>query len=91
MDQLLDVADAGHIRAAIDVWPNEPLPPDHRARTSSNTILSSHRAGGMQSVYHRIGHMVADDIELIAAGQSPQHNQIADPEKVLLYRSKPIR
>ena len=31
-DALLDAAASGHIRAAIDVFPDEPIPANHRAR-----------------------------------------------------------
>jgi phosphoglycerate dehydrogenase-like enzyme len=43
-DDLLDAAASGHIRAAIDVFPDEPIAHDARVRDTSNTILSAHRA-----------------------------------------------
>jgi len=79
-DALLDAADAGHIRAAIDVYPEEPVPGDHRVRTTANTILSSHRAGGLPESYRAIGRMVVDDLELILKGQRPQRMESASVE-----------
>lgn len=34
---LLDAAASGRIPAAIDVWPQEPIPADHRTRATPNT------------------------------------------------------
>ena len=89
-DALLDAAASGHIRVAIDVFPEEPLPKNHRARTTANTILSAHRAGGLTEVFQLIGQMVVDDLELILRGLPPQRMQRAQLETVEQYRSKPI-
>jgi len=89
-EALLDAAAAGHIRAAIDVFPQEPLPPDHRARKTPNVILSAHRAGGLPETYHEVGRMVVDDLELILKGLRPQRMQCADIETVGRLRSKPV-
>ena len=89
-DALLDAADSGHIRAAIDVFPTEPLPKDHRARRSANTILSGHRAGGLSEALQSIGCMVLDDLELILRGLPPQRMQKALPETVGRLRGKPV-
>jgi len=89
-DALLDAAAAGHIRAAIDVFPDEPVPPDHRARSTPNVILSAHRSGGLPGTYREVGTMVADDLELILRGLPPQRMQRATPETVTQLRGKPI-
>ena len=89
-DALLNAADSGHIRAAIDVFPTEPLPKDHRARTTRNSILSAHRAGGTPEAFQSIGRMVIDDLELILKGLPPQRMQKAIPETVARYRGKPV-
>ncbi|HUV07312.1 MAG TPA: hydroxyacid dehydrogenase [Spirochaetia bacterium] len=90
-DDMLDAAGSGHIRAAIDVFPQEPLPPDHRARKTPNTILSAHRAGGLPETYREMGRMVVDDLELILRDLPPQRMQRALLETVARYRSKPIK
>lgn len=89
-DALLDAAGGGHIRAAIDVWPDEPIPPDHRARRTPNTLLSAHRAGNIPEIWHGMGAMVVDDLELVLRGLPPQRCQRAALETVARLRSKPV-
>jgi len=88
-DDLLDAAERGQIRAAIDVFPQEPIPADHRARRTPNTILSAHRAGNVPEIMTEIGQMVVDDVELVLRGLPPQRTQRANLETVAKYRSKP--
>ena len=76
--------------AAIDVWPEEPLPPDDPFRRLDNVILSAHRAGGIPAAFHSIGEMVCDDLELMAKGLPPVRLQSAAPEIVGRYRNKPV-
>jgi phosphoglycerate dehydrogenase-like enzyme len=89
-DALLDAAASGHIRAAIDVFPTEPIPADHRARRTPNTVLSAHRAGNIPEIWTGMGEMVVDDLELILRGLPPQRCQRANLETVSRLRSKPI-
>ncbi len=79
----------GRIRAAIDVFPQEPLAPDHPLRQCGNAILSSHRAGGIESALKTIGAMVVDDLALVLRGLPPVRMQAAQPETVGLQRSTP--
>jgi phosphoglycerate dehydrogenase-like enzyme len=88
-DDLLDAAESGQIRAAIDVFPEEPIPADHRARSTPNTILSAHRAGNVPEIMYEIGRMVVDDVELVLRGLPPQRTQRASIETGERYRSKP--
>jgi phosphoglycerate dehydrogenase-like enzyme len=88
-DELLDAAQSGQIRAAIDVFPEEPIPANHRARHTPNTILSAHRAGDVPEIMTEIGRMVVDDVELVLRGLAPQRTQRASVETVKKYRSKP--
>ena len=89
-DALLDAAASGHIRAAIDVFPVEPIPADHRARRTPNTVLSAHRAGNIPEIWTGMGQMVVDDLELILRGLPPQRCQRAQLETVARFRSKPV-
>jgi phosphoglycerate dehydrogenase-like enzyme len=89
-DELLDAAASGHLRVGIDVWPDEPIPPEHRARTLPNTLLQAHRAGNIPEIWPRMGQIVVDDIEQILKGFPPQRCQIAQRETVAKFRSKPI-
>jgi phosphoglycerate dehydrogenase-like enzyme len=88
-DDLLDAAESGHIRAAIDVFPEEPIPANHRARRTPNTILSAHRAGNVPEIMYQIGRMAVDDVELTLRGLPPQQTQRASLETAAKYRSKP--
>jgi phosphoglycerate dehydrogenase-like enzyme len=89
-EELLDAAESGRIRAAIDVWPDEPIPAGHRARRTRNTVLQAHRAGNIPEVWPMMGQMVVDDIELIIQGLPPQRCQRANIETVGRLRSKPV-
>ncbi len=89
-DDLLDAAASGHIRVAIDVWPEEPIPEDHRARRTPNTLLQAHRAGNISEVWPWMGQIVVDDLEQILKGLPPQRCQRAQWETVAKLRSKPI-
>jgi len=88
-DDLLEAAESGQVRAAIDVFPQEPIPADHRARRTPNTILSAHRAGNVPEIMTEIGQMVVDDVELVLRGLPPQRTQRATLETAAKYRSKP--
>lgn len=79
-DALTDLLYAGRLRAAIDVFPEEPLPADHPIRRAPNVILSPHRAGGDRNGTTFIGHMVVNDLEAILSGNPPQQMQAAQPE-----------
>lgn len=89
-EALLDAAGSGRIRAAIDVFPDEPIPADARVRRVPNTILSAHRAGNVPEVWPRMGEMVVDDVELILSGLPPQRLQQAQPETAGRLRGKPV-
>jgi phosphoglycerate dehydrogenase-like enzyme len=88
-DELLDAAQCGHIRAAIDVWPEEPIAADHRARRTPNTLLQAHRAGNIPEIWPQMGQLVADDLEQVLKGLPPQRCQRAMWETVSKFRSKP--
>ena len=89
-DELLDAAQSGHIRAAIDVWPDEPIPANHRARKTPNTLLQAHRAGNIPEIWPWMGQMVVDDLEQVLHGLPPQRCQRAQWEIVSKMRSKPV-
>jgi phosphoglycerate dehydrogenase-like enzyme len=89
-DELLDAAAGLHLRVGIDVWPDEPIPPVHRARRTPNTILQAHRAGNIPEIWPLMGRFVASDLELILAGGQPSFCQRAVLETVMKLRSKPV-
>jgi phosphoglycerate dehydrogenase-like enzyme len=89
-DQLLDAAASGHIRAGIDVWPDEPIPKDHRARKTPNTLLQAHRAGNIPEIWPLMGEFVVDDLENVLRGLLPGRCQRANLATVTKLRSKPV-
>jgi phosphoglycerate dehydrogenase-like enzyme len=88
---LLDRVTAGRFLAAVDVWPDEPVPPDHQARGLDGLILSAHRAGGIPQAFLEIGEMVLDDLDQIRRGLPPVRMQVAARELVNRYRNRPVR
>jgi phosphoglycerate dehydrogenase-like enzyme len=87
---LYDRVAGGHLLAAVDVWPDEPVPADDQARGLEGIVLSAHRAGGIPSAFPQIGEMVVDDLRQVAAGLPPVRMQLAVPELVTRYRNKPV-
>ena len=90
-DALLDLVEAGRFRAATDVFPEEPAPPNARARRIEGLLLSSHRAGGLPSTLAAIGEMLVGDLGLILQGLPPQRLQAARLETVSRWRNPPWR
>jgi phosphoglycerate dehydrogenase-like enzyme len=89
-DALLAGVRAGRFLAAVDVWPTEPLPHDHEARSLEGLVLSAHRAGGIPAAFAAIGDMVVDDLIQLRRGLPPVRMQIAAPELVHRYRNRPV-
>ena len=89
-EAMLDAVNSGHIRVATDVFPQEPLPADHRARGLDGILLSPHQAGAMDSALSEIGKRAVADAELISKGLPPIMCKVAQPETVALFRSKPV-
>ena len=79
-DALTELVSAGRFKAAIDVFPQEPLSPDHPIRKAPGIILSAHRAGSVARDLRNIGRMVVDDLEALLAGLPPMAMQVAQPE-----------
>ncbi len=80
------VAEAGRLRIATDVFPQEPIPAKDPVR-SSPMLLSAHRAGGIPAAFHDIGERVLDDLALLLAGLPPVRLQRAHHQTVGLLRS----
>jgi phosphoglycerate dehydrogenase-like enzyme len=84
---LTELVLAGRFKAAIDVFPTEPLPLDHPIRRAPGAVLSAHRAGSVEEGHWEIGRMVVDDIEAISRGLPPQRLLAAQPELITRYAS----
>jgi phosphoglycerate dehydrogenase-like enzyme len=84
-EALTDLVLAGRFRAAIDVFPDEPLALDHPIRAAPSVVLSPHRAGLVQEALWEIGRLVVDDLEAILRGLPPRRMQVAEPELASRY------
>lgn len=84
----LELAQAGRFRAAIDVFPEEPVPADAPFRGFDNILFTAHRAGGIWPSYARIRDMMVDDSRQILAGHAPLRMQRAEPRQAALMRSR---
>ena len=89
-DALMAAVRSGHIKAASDVFPQEPLARDHAVRGLENFVLSAHRAGALDVAFKQMGRMVLDDMDLIARGLPPVTCRRAERETVRRMRSKPV-
>ncbi len=87
---LMAAVAAGHITAASDVFPEEPLAQDHPVRSLPGFLLSAHRAGALDSAFLRMGDMVLEDMALIDKGLPPQVCKRAERETVARMRSRPV-
>ena len=70
-DALVRVVAEGRLRAAVDVFPEEPLAADHPIRALDGVLLSPHRAGGMPEAFLGIGRLAVGDLELVLRGLPP--------------------
>ncbi len=89
-DALVRVVAEGRIRAAVDVFPEEPLPAGHPLRGLDGVLLSPHRAGGMPEAFLEIGRLAVGDLELVLRGLPPVLCRRAEAETVDRMRSRPV-
>jgi len=85
-DALTDLVGQRRFRAAIDVFPEEPLPKDHPIRKVEGAVLSSHKAGAMFEAMRMIGRWTVEDVESVLGGGEPKHMQVATPAFVAHFR-----
>ena len=70
---LLDALRAGRIGgAALDVYDEQPLAPDHPLRALLNVILTPHAAGLSTEAVERMSTGAAEEVVRILAGQRPR-------------------
>lgn len=87
---MLDAVKSGHIQAATDVFPDEPVASGDPVRSVEGLLLSAHRTGGTRDAFYEIGSMTVADAELIMKGLPPQLCRRADPATAAKLRSKPV-
>jgi phosphoglycerate dehydrogenase-like enzyme len=61
---------SGRIRAALDVFPKEPLDPASPLRALPNVILSPHVAGGTDESRQQLGEFIVDEFRRFFAGEA---------------------
>ena len=69
---------SGRIRAALDVFPNEPAGPADPIRREPHVILSPHRAAAVSGGRQLIGEMILNDIRNWGAGNEARQLSKAD-------------
>ncbi|MBI1217339.1 MAG: hydroxyacid dehydrogenase [Rhodobacteraceae bacterium] len=89
-DALMAAVAAGHITAASDVFPQEPLAPDHPVRALKGFLRSAHRAGALDVAFKQMGDMVLEDMALMDRGLPPMRCKRAERETVARMRSRPV-
>lgn len=89
-EALMDAVRSGHIVAASDVFPEEPLGADHPVRSLKGFLRSAHRAGALDIAFKRMGDMVLEDMDLMDRGLPPMRCKRAERETVARMRSKPV-
>ncbi len=78
-DALCDALDSGHLAGAgVDVYPDEPPPPDSRLFTTRGLVVAPHIAGCSREVADRAARICADEVARWSAGEPPAH--CANPE-----------
>ncbi len=87
-DAFCELAQAGRFRAAVDVYPEEPVPAEAGFRAFDRILFTPHYAGGIWDSYARIRDMMLDDIAQILAGHPPLRMQRAEPRQAAIMRSR---
>ncbi len=87
-EAFVELAGQGRFRAAIDVFPEEPVSKDDPVRKTPHILFSSHLAGGIRASYARIQEMMLDDIGQILKGLPPLRMQRAEPTLAAKMRSR---
>lgn len=78
-DALTELLYAGRFKAAIDVFPKEPVPADHPIRQAPGAVLAAHRAGTVREDMWELGRIAVNDLEAMLQGLPPREMQPADP------------
>ena len=77
-DALLAEFRTGRIQGALDVFDEEPLPPDSPFRTLENVILLPHVAGASVQARHRQGRIIVDEIRSFFADETLRYEVTGD-------------
>ncbi len=70
-ETLVEKLRGGGLKAALDVFSEEPLPLSHELRDLENVILTPHRAAHTEEAYGLLGRIVVEDFARFFSGQPP--------------------
>jgi len=70
-ETLVEKLKGGRLKAALDVFSEEPLPASDELRDLDNVILTPHRAAYTEEVYGLLGRIVVEDFVRFFSGQPP--------------------
>ncbi|MER6947156.1 2-hydroxyacid dehydrogenase [Nonomuraea sp. NPDC000554] len=77
-DALCDALDSGHLfGAAVDVFPEEPIPAGSRLLRTPNLVMTPHLAGASKETAMKAAAIVARDVARYVRGERPKH--VANP------------
>jgi D-3-phosphoglycerate dehydrogenase len=84
---LYDVLESGHLAgAALDVFEQEPLPPESPLRELDNVILTPHMVGHSQELNAAIPPVAAENVLRVLRGEPPLY--VKNPEVVAAWRQR---
>jgi phosphoglycerate dehydrogenase-like enzyme len=76
---LVEALHAGHLSgASLDVFPEEPLPPDHPLWSCPNVILTPHTSGFRQGHWDEVIDVFADNLERYRRGEALKYEVKAE-------------
>lgn len=72
-DALVAALHSGHLAgASLDVYPQEPLPPEHPLWTCPNVILTPHTSGFRHGHWEEVVELFAENLERFERGELPR-------------------
>ncbi|NUR91134.1 MAG: 2-hydroxyacid dehydrogenase [Nonomuraea sp.] len=81
-DALCDALESGHLfGAAVDVFPEEPIPAGSRLLTAPNLIMTPHLAGASKETAHKAAEIVAADVARYVRGEPLAHEATSPLER----------
>ncbi|MFN2444153.1 MAG: D-2-hydroxyacid dehydrogenase [Vicinamibacterales bacterium] len=76
---LVDALHAGHLAgASLDVYPQEPLPPDHPLWTCPNIILTPHTSGFRHGHWEEVVELFADNLMRFEKGEGLRYRVVPE-------------
>ena len=81
-EALVAAVSANKIRAAVDVFPSEPVAKNDPIRTLPNAVLSPHRAAAVSGGRQLIGEMILADLDAIFSDTPGRRLGVADVNRI---------